>query len=56
MIIKANKKNNYAYWNNNKFVLLSVFTKQTQKTPIKEIEKAKRLLEDYKKRSGNNGR
>lgn len=29
---------------------------QTQKTPIKEIEKAKRLLEDYKKRSDNNGR
>lgn len=37
---------------NNKFVLLSVFTKQTQKTPKKEIEKAKRYLEDYKKRSG----
>ena len=25
--------------------------KQTQKTPKKEIEKAKRLLENYKKRS-----
>ncbi len=37
---------------NNKLILLSVFMKQTQKTPKREIEKAKRLLEDYKKRSG----
>ena len=41
----------FASWCNNKFVLLSVFMKQTQKTPQREIEKAKRLLEDYKKRS-----
>lgn len=41
----------FASWCNNKFVLLSVFMKQTQKTPKSEIEKAKRLLEDYKKRS-----
>lgn len=45
----------FAYCKNNKFILLSVFTKQTQKTPIKEFEKAKKLLDDYKKRSGNNG-
>ena len=38
----------------NKFVLLTIFTKKTQKTPKKEIEKAKRFLEDYKKRSENN--
>lgn len=37
---------------NNRFILLSVFMKQTQKTPKNEIEKAKRLLEDYKDRSG----
>lgn len=42
----------FAGWCNNKFILLSVFMKKTQKTPKKEIEKAKRLLEDYKKRSG----
>ena len=42
----------FACWRNNKFVLLSVFMKQTRKTPKREIEKAKRLLEDYKKRSG----
>ena len=41
----------FASWCNNKFILLSVFMKQTQKTPKREIEKAKRLLEDYKKRS-----
>ena len=44
----------FASWCNNKFILLSVFMKQTQKTPKSEIEKAKRLLEDYKKRSDEN--
>ncbi|MCI8393433.1 MAG: type II toxin-antitoxin system RelE/ParE family toxin [Clostridia bacterium] len=42
----------FTSWYNNKFILLSVFTKNTQKTPRKEIEKAKRLLKDYIKRSG----
>lgn len=41
----------FAYWDNNKFILLSHFMKQTQKTPPKEIEKAKRLLRDYRNRS-----
>lgn len=41
----------FASWYNNKFILLSVFTKETQKAPQREIEKAKRILEDYKKRS-----
>lgn len=41
----------FASWCNNKFILLSVFMKKTQKTPKSEIEKAQRLLEDYKKRS-----
>ena len=41
----------FAYWENNKFIILSHFMKQTQKTPKKEIEKAKRYLYDYKKRS-----
>ncbi len=39
---------------NNKFILLSVFMKQTQKTPKREIEKAKKLLENYKKRGEKN--
>jgi len=30
--------------------------KQTQKTPQKEIDKAKRNLEDFIKRSENNGK
>ena len=37
----------FAYYKNNRFVLLSVFLKQTKKTPRKEIEKAKRILVDY---------
>ena len=41
----------FAYWDNNKFILLSHFMKQTQKTPPREIEKAKKLLKDYKNRS-----
>lgn len=41
----------FASGHNNKFVLLSIFIKKAQKTPKLEIEKAKRLLEDYKKRS-----
>lgn len=44
----------FATWCNNKFILLNVFMKDTQKTPKREIEKAKRLLEDYKKRSDKN--
>ncbi len=43
----------FASWYNNKFILLSVFMKQTEKMPKREIEKAKRLLEDYKMRSKN---
>jgi len=34
---------------NNTIILLSVFMKKSNKTPIKEIEKAERLLEEYKK-------
>lgn len=45
----------FASWYNNKFVLLNIFMKQTQKTPKHEIEKAKRLLADYKSRGDKNG-
>lgn len=41
----------FVYWNGNKFILLNHFVKQTQKTPKKEIEKAKRLIKDYSMRS-----
>ncbi|MBP5276533.1 MAG: type II toxin-antitoxin system RelE/ParE family toxin [Lachnospiraceae bacterium] len=40
----------YAYFDNNTFVLLHHFRKKTQKTPAREIEKAKREIEDYKMR------
>ena len=34
----------------NNFILLNIFKKKTQKTPRKEIEKAKKLFKDYKGR------
>ena len=37
----------YAFYKNNKFIILHSFVKKTQKTPKKEIEKAKRNLEKY---------
>ncbi len=40
----------FAFYDDNKIILLNIFMKQTQKTPKQEIEKAKRLLENYKKR------
>ena len=41
----------YASYKDNKFILLHHFTKKTQKTPKREIEKAKRNLEDFKERN-----
>lgn len=38
----------------NKFLLLNHFVKKTEKTPSKEIEKARRMLKDYLERSGHN--
>jgi uncharacterized protein HI_0660 len=35
-----------------RYVLLHQFMKQSQKTPVREIEQAKRELSDFKKRSG----
>ncbi len=37
-----------------KYILLSPFIKKTQKTPKKEIEKAKSLMNDYKERTMQN--
>lgn len=37
-------------WVNDSFVLLSHFMKKTQKTPKRELEKAKRLYADLKER------
>lgn len=41
----------FAYWKDNKFILLSHFLKKTQKTPPREIERAKRILSDFLERS-----
>lgn len=38
-----------------RFVLLHCFMKQTQKTPAREIDKAKRELADFIERGGNHG-
>jgi phage-related protein len=40
----------FVSWVNNSFVLLHVFIKKTQKTPVKEIEKAKKELADLVER------
>ena len=40
----------YAYYKDNKFIILHHFIKKTQKTPRKEIEQAKRNLQDYLER------
>ena len=41
----------YFYFKNNKFVLLHHFRKKTQKTPKREIEKAKNEIKDYLERN-----
>ena len=40
----------FFYWKDNKFVLLHHFTKQTQKTPRRELETAVRKKQDYVER------
>lgn len=40
----------FAYWDNNKFILLNIFMKKTRKTPKSEFEKAIKNLESFKKR------
>lgn len=41
----------YAYYKDNRFVILHHFLKKTQKTPRREIEQAKRNLQDYLERN-----
>ena len=42
----------YFFFDGEAYVLLHQFRKKTQKTPIAEIEKAKREIDDYKNRNG----
>ena len=44
----------YAYYKDNTFLLLHHFKKQSQKTPPREIEKAKKELRDYMRRYNAN--
>jgi phage-related protein len=37
----------FAYWKDDKFILLHHFVKKTQKTPPREIEQAKRNWKDF---------
>ena len=43
----------FASWLGNGFVLLHYFIKKTQKTPKREIEQAKRNLQDIRERYGH---
>ena len=43
----------YFFYRNNTFILLHVFRKKTQMTPLREIEKAKAERNDYLARKGN---
>ena len=41
----------FAYWEDNKFILLHHFVKKTKKTPKKEFQQARRNWMDFLKRS-----
>ncbi len=41
----------YFTYYNNKFILLHGFIKKTMKTPEREIDKARKYMEDYKRRA-----
>jgi phage-related protein len=44
----------FAYWSDNKYILLHHFIKKTQKTPIREIKKAQNNLKNFLERKKNN--
>ncbi len=46
----------FAYYDNNKFILLHYFMKKTRRTPKKEIEQAKNNLREYIKERESNER
>lgn len=41
----------YAYYQDNKFIILSHFVKKSRKTPKRELEKAKKNLKDFQERN-----
>ena len=42
----------YAYCEDDSFIILHHFIKKTQKTPVRELRRAKANLKDYKRRNG----
>lgn len=44
----------YFFYKNNKYILLHHFVKKTQKTPRREIDKAKREMKNYIEREDKN--
>lgn len=44
----------FVVWDGGSFIMLHHFVKKTRKTPVREIEKAKRELADLKERSIDN--
>lgn len=42
----------FFYWKNNKFVMVHHYIKKSQKIPRKELEQARKNMEDYKERFG----
>ena len=42
----------FFYWKDGEFILLHHFVKKTQKTPPREIERARTLMRDYMERNG----
>ena len=51
----AKRQNLFFFWDGSAFILLSHFMKSTQKTPKREIDKAKRLMNDFRERSKDYG-
>lgn len=45
----------FFFWDGNAFILLNHFMKSTQKTPKKEIDKAKKMMNDFRERSRDYG-
>lgn len=43
----------FFFWDGNAFILLNHFAKSSQKTPKREIDKAKKLMDDFKERCKN---
>ena len=41
----------FFYWRNNRFILLHHFIKKTNKTPLRELEKARRNKKDHLERN-----